>query len=124
MTSDQEQVRKYRRRAQDACDALERAKRDLAETNRFFRCLLLSGAQPSVRPMRKPKQCDHCGEVIEHDEIELELVMGARRWLGAADCEPAEYEQLCPICGGRETFQDAVQCHECCNYPCDCVEKP
>ncbi|MBL7134839.1 MAG: hypothetical protein ISS78_12125 [Phycisphaerae bacterium] len=73
--------------------------------------------------MAEPMACDECGRVVEMRDLEDlgTQTLGPVRGLAPGRCEPAEYVTRCGQCGATESFQPAVRCAECGEYPCDCI---
>ena len=79
---------------------------------------------PDPFPVEDPQACDACGAVYPASYVSDSQIqtIGAIRYMATGDCEPAEYEIECPDCGARDSFQRAVVCWECDEYPCCCDE--
>jgi len=73
--------------------------------------------------MADPMACDECGRVVPRRRLPdlLTQTLGAVGGLAPGLCEPAEYATQCDQCGAVESFQLAVRCAECGQWPCDCV---
>ena len=73
---------------------------------------------------RDPVRCLECGQVTERRRLDRReyrrRTLAAVRHLAAGDCEPEEFETVCPECGAAGSFDEAVRCAECLEYPCIC----
>ena len=73
-----------------------------------------------------PVRCRQCGLAAKRGSLNspryLRLALGGVRHVAWEDCSPDEYVVVCPCCGEVESFDDAIICAECLEYPCVCLE--
>ena len=76
-------------------------------------------------PYDDPVQCLQCGYVTERrrlaDGDHWRRSLAGIGHVAPGACEPAEYVTACPDCGATESFDEAIRCAECLEYPCTCV---
>ena len=105
------------------------------ETAEYLAWRRRHGQRPQRRPhlaglrrfaMRAPVVCDDCGFACERARLaEFQLVsLPGILGLASGDCEQEETVVACPNCGAAESFQDAIRCAECGEYPCCCRKEP
>ena len=77
----------------------------------------------SAVPMREPVECDRCGEVMERRQVDESraLTLRALGQLQPSRDEPGADVDVCPSCGAYASFQCALTCAECLEYPCICM---
>jgi len=72
-----------------------------------------------------PVQCLRCGYGSERGRLEEEShhrrSLPGVRHVAPGDCEPDEYVTVCPDCGAEESFDEAIRCAECLEFPCICT---
>ena len=75
-------------------------------------------------PFDSPVVCRRCGHLAERRWLVrpeyTRLALRGIRHRAPGDCEPDEYETVCPACGAVESFEEAIRCAECRERPCVC----
>ncbi|HUV63439.1 MAG TPA: hypothetical protein VMW24_06040 [Sedimentisphaerales bacterium] len=78
---------------------------------------------PYPFPYRRPMQCDRCGHIAPDATVRAQyfrVTLPAKAYPAHPDSEPAEILTCCPECGAEESFEEAMTCNECGDYPCTC----
>ena len=74
--------------------------------------------------MEEPVRCCRCGHAVARKGLDAPeyraISLKGVRHLASGDCEPDEWVTICPDCGARESFEPAVRCAECLEFPCIC----
>jgi len=87
---------------------------------RLVAAMRRAGSEPQIM------ECDQCGHVVpgrslRDDPTYWRCSLAARNPDGPwGESEPAEYVTICPECGAEESFEEAMTCGQCFDYPCTC----